>query len=40
MWLADHQFGGWAMPVGAADTGGGAAAAMTHPILMVSGPVA
>lgn len=28
-WLADHDFGGWAMPVGAPDTGGGSTAAQS-----------
>jgi len=37
MWLADHQFGGWAMPVGSADTGGGSADAASQPLLMGSG---
>jgi len=37
MWLAGHQFGGWAMPVGSAATGGGSAAATSHPALMGSG---
>lgn len=37
MWLADHQFGGWAMPVGSADTGGGSADAASRPLLMGSG---
>ncbi len=32
-WLTDHQFGGWAMPVGSADTGGGSAATASHPVL-------
>ena len=34
MWLTQHQFGGWAMPVGSADTGGGSTAAITHPALL------
>ena len=29
-WLVGHGFGGWAMPVGAPDTGGGSAAATDH----------
>jgi len=29
-WLVGHQFGGWVMPAGAADTGGGSAAAVGH----------
>jgi len=37
LWLAGHQFGGWAMPVGSADTGGGSAAATSQPVLMASG---
>ena len=37
MWLTHHQFGGWAMPVGSADTGGGSTAATTQPVLYGSG---
>lgn len=37
MWLTDHGFGGVAMPVGAADTGGGSAYAATQPALLCSG---
>ena len=37
MWLTDHHFGGWAMPVGSADTGGGSTSATTHPALLSIG---
>ncbi len=37
MWLTEHEFGGWAMPVGSADTGGGSAAASNQPVLLGSG---
>lgn len=33
-WLVGHQFGGWVMPAGAADTGGGSAAAVGHQELL------
>jgi len=33
-WLADHGFGGWAMPIGAPDTGGGSAAAASYQTQM------